>query len=611
MASAAFQAQAQNQFRQALSKAEELRLEYRFTESARTSGEALEKADPAKTDSLTLARLNESRIWALNGEAMLGFAGSPKVVARKQVPLAEFHLWYQTSAGSWYQTPNVLSSSGAFPQATFIPEGAGEIYFSAPGGRGRMKLYRTEHAGELWSAPVAVSADLSSDGNEIFPMISPDGKTLWFTSDGFHGAGGYDLYVSHWNSAEKQWGEPENLGFPYSSPHNDYLFVNTPDGRYSILASDRECPGSGDVVIYVLEFDQQPLRHAVTAEQARTLAKLMVPAARQSSGSQAGTGAAAGSSRYAAQLLQVQAMQDRLAGMTGTMDRKRSSLAGLSGKARTDLEAELAQEERSLLAARDELASAVAALRQTESEMIAAGTPVDPQAVLGRTGVSADLQAGGASANSLTAGTFEFRRSSYGKAPQMQFDKAKSSFDYTFQVLQTGRFAEDNTLPEGLVYQIQIFSKSTGEAKESDLKGLSPVFSRRDKSGKTVYYAGIFPSYADCNAALAKAKRAGFKSAIAVAFRDGESISVTTARQLEKTLVQIYRIRIRPDGGRLSEGALSAINSATSKDLVRETQDGATTYLLGNFTDIDEASTVLSVLKAAGLPDVTLETVTQ
>lgn len=597
MASAALQVQAQNQLRQALSRAEELRLEYRFDESASAAEKALASVD-ASADSSTVAQLTRTRTWALNGQTMLRYAASPTVVARKQVPLKEFFLWYPAMAGSWCPSPNVLDSSGAFPAATFVPDGSSEIYFSAPLGEGHSQIYRTQLSGGLWSAPVEASDAFGSEGSAIFPVLSSDGKSLYFTSDGLHGCGGYDLYVSRWNSSSREWGEPENLGFPYSSPYNDYLYMDSPDGRYSVLASDRECPGSGDVVIYVLEFDQMPLRRAVSPDEALRLSRLMVPAARAGAGAERSTLSA--DSRYAGALRQVQALRYRLAESVGTMDRTRSSLSGLEGKARTDLEADLVSREAAILAKRDSLAAATRSLQQIEMDLIAAGREVDPRQVLG----------GSAASASETARVYEFRRQNFGTVPQMQFDRAKSSFDYTFQVLKVGRFAEDNTLPDGLIYQIQIFSKTSGEASENDLKGLSPVFSRKDKSGKTVYYAGMFRTYNDCNAALTKVKRAGFKSALAVAFRDGESISVTSARQLEKTLVQVYRIRITPDGGRLSEGAMSAINAATSKDLVRENSGGVTTYLIGNFSDIDEASTVLSALKAAGLASAILETVT-
>ena len=67
-------------------------------------------------------------------------------------------------------------------------------------------------------------------------------------------------------------------------------------------------------------------------------------------------------------------------------------------------------------------------------------------------------------------------------------EKPKESFDYTFMILPQGRFAEDNTLPGGLCYQIQLFSM-TAKATVKQIKGLSPVFERQGTNGRRIYSA--------------------------------------------------------------------------------------------------------------------------
>jgi hypothetical protein len=59
--------------------------------------------------------------------------------------------------------------------------------------------------------------------NSVYPdgehFITPDGKTLYFTSSRPGGLGGYDIYVSH--QTEQGWSEPENLGPPINTPRNE------------------------------------------------------------------------------------------------------------------------------------------------------------------------------------------------------------------------------------------------------------------------------------------------------------------------------------------------------------------------------------------------------
>jgi hypothetical protein len=67
---------------------------------------------------------------------------------------------------------------------------------------------------------------------------------------------------------------PVNLGFPFSSPYDDFLFYNTPDGKYSIFASNRET-SRDSVNIYVLAYDSNPIRRAINdTDRLREIASL-------------------------------------------------------------------------------------------------------------------------------------------------------------------------------------------------------------------------------------------------------------------------------------------------------------------------------------------------
>ena len=110
----------------------------------------------------------------------------------------------------------------------------------------------------------------------LYPVRS--GEWLYFSSDALYGVGGYDLYRCR-RTADGGWSRPENLGFPYSSPDDDFLYFNTPDGKYSLFASSRGCEGDS-VNVYVLEYELNPVREKISDPAAlRALCKLE-PAAR-------------------------------------------------------------------------------------------------------------------------------------------------------------------------------------------------------------------------------------------------------------------------------------------------------------------------------------------
>ncbi|MBR0110463.1 MAG: hypothetical protein IJM05_07700 [Bacteroidales bacterium] len=86
----------------------------------------------------------------------------------------------------------------------------------------------------------------------IYPMY--DGDRMYFASKNLPGFGGYDLYYSDWDEDLGEWGEPKNMGFPYNSPYDDFLFMKTDDGQFSVFASNRGLSQDGeDVHVYVIK----------------------------------------------------------------------------------------------------------------------------------------------------------------------------------------------------------------------------------------------------------------------------------------------------------------------------------------------------------------------
>ena len=86
----------------------------------------------------------------------------------------------------------------------------------------------------------------------------------------------------------------------------------------------------------------------------------------------------------------------------------------------------------------------------------------------------------------------------------MAIDDPIVVFDYGFNILEEGQFAQDQRLPDGAVFQIWFLTTST-KAKISQLKGLTPVYEKK-KDGKYFYKVGLFASYAEALGNLNKVK---------------------------------------------------------------------------------------------------------
>lgn len=578
-----------------LMKADSSRMAYNFQEAVKYCEAAVDALD-----STSSAKAEEQLLLARNGLNMMGFCSQPIVVAKQTFPLQDFLLFYPLKDFSWRKSPNQLDSLGGdnLSRAVYVPEGSRDIYYSAKDEEGIRNIYATHLADSLWSVPALINEQLTSSSDEIYPMLSPDGQSLYFASKGLYGMGGYDLYVSQWNKETGDWDVPVNMGFPYSSPYDDFLFVNTEDGKYSIFASNREC-GRDSVTIYVLEYDGMPVRKAVTeVDELRELAALN-PAGNHpgiDNGSAVSGETDESTRKYMDKMREVRSLRDSVARFGKNLDKLRSGLATASDEEKARLTAEITDKEMMLPTLNSTLNAAVKELQNIEMDFLANGIVIDTRKLQ----AEADKEIVGASSG------YTFSKNSYGPDLRLDIRKPKPTFDYSFMILPEGRFAESNTLPDGLVYQIRIFTLSR-KASVADLNGLSPVFERTTTSGKHAYSAGLFKSYKDALSNLNKVKKRGFRDAQIDAFLNGQVIGVSKARELESKVKTLMMVRIYPeDGQSLSEQAIAAIHEHSDKDLIKSVEAGSVVFTTGPFEDKSQVDAIVAALKAAGVENISV-----
>lgn len=170
------------------------------------------------------------------------------------------------------------------------------LFFSSdrPGGYGGFDIYmaRKDDKG-VWGRTQNLGPTINTEYDEQSPFIDYDGKTLYFSSKGHKGMGGYDIYKTEYDSLEKKWTEPINLGYPVNSPDDDVFFVATKDGKRGYYATVRP-EGLGFLDIYMLTIpdldgsnaDELKARKAREEEEERLrrereLAKVEVPEEKQ------------------------------------------------------------------------------------------------------------------------------------------------------------------------------------------------------------------------------------------------------------------------------------------------------------------------------------------
>lgn len=395
-----------------------LRLRYEFTGSVK----ALEDALAASADSLERLDIEEELLLSRNGLSMSDYCSRPVAVARKRFSVEDFFLYYPMRDSSWRSLPNPLDSVSTHPlvHANYVPQDAESIYYSGVDSNSVRNVYYTEYQDSGWTAPKLVNESLTTAHDEIYPTLSEDGKTLWFASAGLYGVGGYDLYVSHWNERTRDWDVPTNLGFPYSSPYDDFLYYNSEDGRYTIFASNRDCPRDS-VNVYVLEYDSLPLHSAVSEpSELRRLAALEPDFLRPAPPSNPAPSPAAPQpmgedmASYLEQMNAVRSLRDSLNAFTSELDALRASLSSASEDERKEISATILQKEMDLIPLQKALAEAGKALQTTEMEFLEKGLVIDPDRIMAPSAENAP-------AEEAPSDDFEFVRRHWGKTLKMNF----------------------------------------------------------------------------------------------------------------------------------------------------------------------------------------------
>ncbi len=109
-----------------------------------------------------------------------------------------------------------------------------------------------------WGVSTNIGAPINTIYGEEGVFIHPDGKTIYFSSQGHNSMGGYDIFKSEFKDGK--WGEPVNLGWPINGPDDDVFFVISANGKHGYYASNKS-DGQGEKDIYKITFlgDEKPL----------------------------------------------------------------------------------------------------------------------------------------------------------------------------------------------------------------------------------------------------------------------------------------------------------------------------------------------------------------
>jgi outer membrane protein OmpA-like peptidoglycan-associated protein/tetratricopeptide (TPR) repeat protein len=157
--------------------------------------------------------------------------------------------------------PNVNTPDGWESQPSISSDNR-TLYFSSyrEDSRGMDIYFSQKQANGEWGPAQNIGEPINTDKHEKSPFIHSDSQTLYFSSDGHTGVGGFDIYMVKADEKGK-WQKPKNIGYPINTENDEVGFFVSTDGQLGYFASNSlhgKCKGGYDVFSFPLYKEARP-----------------------------------------------------------------------------------------------------------------------------------------------------------------------------------------------------------------------------------------------------------------------------------------------------------------------------------------------------------------
>lgn len=157
--------------------------------------------------------------------------------------LGSCDLYYsrQVTDGQWSKPRNLgqpINSPAWESQPSLSTDGRTLYFVSDRAGVGKKDIFVCYRKKKGWTEPKPLSDVINTSEHDQSPFLHPDGKTLYFMSQGHPGMGKDDLYFSK-KQTDGSWSTPQNLGYPINTEEHEGAIFIARDGKTAYFASDR------------------------------------------------------------------------------------------------------------------------------------------------------------------------------------------------------------------------------------------------------------------------------------------------------------------------------------------------------------------------------------
>ena len=152
------------------------------------------------------------------------------------------------------ETGTLTTTSEFFGKSTsgyaFLNELGNKVYFSRTDASGHHRLYTSDKLGNAWGEATPLGGLSEGFTDADYPFMMNDGITFYFAAQGEESIGGYDIFFTRYDSRNGSFLKPENIGMPFNSEANDYMYVADEESGIGYFVSDRRQP-EGKVCVYI------------------------------------------------------------------------------------------------------------------------------------------------------------------------------------------------------------------------------------------------------------------------------------------------------------------------------------------------------------------------
>ncbi|MDR1552173.1 MAG: hypothetical protein LBS69_01760 [Prevotellaceae bacterium] len=620
---------------QLLKQAKLLHCEYRFADAI-TVCENIINSQIAASNILDSAKLQI--VISENSRNLVNYIFEPKIAGKQKVGISNFINVYDSLSNGHF-APHAKSMLMDADEEKNLPlvfypnqnsNNADAIYFSSYGkdGKNGLDIYIIHRINDtIWSEPALLETTVNTQFDEMYPYIAEDGKTLYFASNGHYGMGGFDLFKSAFDEEKGIWKQAENLGFPFSSPYDDFLYIPDNNNDFACFSSTRNCDNE-NVYVYKTEIIINPTYKAVeNYEKLQQIANLDVVVENDKEEEnecvEINIEGLENNEDYLQMLKAARYYNNRFNEIQKSLDSLREKIYDVENEEQQNIEKQILDKENELFDMQYIVSQLSIYISKSEYDFITKGIQPTLTDDLKSTVNIEYPVTNEPETNMETFGEKMYNNIRLTPCIEIATSQPTEQDMFNFTVNEKIIMVHDYVLPDNLIYRIQIISMADDRKIESDFfKNCSPVTTDLYKNNRR-YYIGLFRKYVDAETAMKQLKTLGFKDIFISAWNDRETITLREAKNMESKqklptnkanshteVNKIYRVTVGPVG--VEKPVIQLINEyASGKDVSKIiNSDNKIVYNIGNFTTFEQAIYLREKLIANEITEVNINEVT-